>query len=83
MDDIDTIFEEATALKQPKKAHKRTTGEKIIKVKSSVEAARASYKAARKQHRASIKRLKRDIKSHRLMIKQARGTYRLIKMQEK
>lgn len=83
MDDIDTLYEEATELKQPKRAHKRTTGKKTVKVKSSVEAARASYKATRKQHCASIKRLKRDIKSHRLMIKQARGTYRLIKMQEK
>ena len=80
LDDIDMIYDEALAVKAPKKAHKRSTGSKHIKVRSSLEVAKDEYKSARNVHKAQIKRAKRAIKQHKLMIKQARGTYKLIRL---
>lgn len=53
-DDIDTLFEEITEIKQPKKAHMRTVKGKKIKVRSGVQLARDEYKKARKHHREAI-----------------------------
>lgn len=84
MDDIDTIFIEATNIKkqlpQMKKHHTRTNHTKQIKVRSSVEVAQDNYKATRRLQKANIKRAKQQIKSYKLLIKQARTTYKLIKL---
>lgn len=82
IDDIDLIEDEINATKN-KTAHTRkgaTPKAKRIKVRSSVEVAKDEFKRAKRVHRAEIKRAKRVIKQHRLLIKQARGAYKLIKL---
>lgn len=83
MDDIDFITDEITKEKQTKKAHSRKTETKRIKVRSSVEVAKDNFKQAKRLHRSQIKSLRRNIKTHKLMIRQARNTYRLIKLSNK
>jgi hypothetical protein len=77
MDKIDTLFIEATTLK---KAHTR---KHTIKVRSSIEIAHTNYRSAVVLHKANIKTLKRNIKSHKLLIKQARTNYQIIKLEDK
>lgn len=83
LDDIDQLYDEAIQVKSPRKAHRRTSGPKQIKVRGSIDIARDAYKKAKKVHRAEISRLKANIRSHKLLIKQARTTFGLIKLQEK
>lgn len=81
MDDIDNIYLETTKIK---KGHKRTMANtKKIKVRSTVEKARGDYKKAKQVHKDDIKGLRRNIRSHRLMIRQAKTLYRIVKLQEK
>ena len=81
MDDIDNIYLETTKIK---KGHKRIMANtKKIKVRSSVEVAKDNYKKAKQVHKDDIKGLRRNIRSHRLMIRQARNTYKIVKLQEK
>ena len=78
-DDIDFIADGIQ--KETHKAHTRKTGTvKKIKVRGSVEVARDDFRKSKKLHRQAIKNLKRQIKAHKLMIKQARGAYRLVKL---
>lgn len=78
MDDIDFITDD---INRTVKAHSRTTTNgKRIKVRSSVEVAKDDYKRAKALHKANIKKLKQNIKTYKLMIKQARNTYKLIKL---
>lgn len=81
MDDIDFIEDEINAAKTTK-AHTRKVATKTrrIKVRSSVEVARDEFKRAKRVHRAEVKKARRVIKQHHLLIKQARGTYKLIKL---
>jgi hypothetical protein len=79
-DDIDFITDDINAIKKSKVAHTRVTATKKIKVRSGLEVARDSYKATRKLHRQAIKSLKRAIKAHKLQVKQARNSYKLIKL---
>lgn len=78
-DDIDFITDDINRTLKASHTRNTQTG-KRIKVRSSVEVAKDDYKRAKKLHKANIKKLKQNIKSHRLMIKQARNTYRLIKL---
>ena len=79
LDDIDLITDDINRTLKASHTRSSSTGRRI-KVRSSVEVARDDYKRAKKLHKANIKKLKQNIKSHRLMIKQARNTYRLIKL---
>lgn len=81
MDDIDELYmdiekDKATTVK----AHTRKLGTKKIKVRSSLEVAKDNFKSAKRIHKAQIKSLKRNIATHKLMIKQARNTWRLVKL---
>jgi len=83
MDDIDFITDEVEQIQkgQTKKGHKRDTKTvKHIKVRGSVEVARDNKKAAIKLHRKNIKDLKRSIHAHKLMIKQAKIAYKIVKL---
>lgn len=75
LDDIDAIFEETEAIKHPKKAHKRRSNSKTITVRSTLDIALDDYKEAKRIQ-------KKNIKVARLLIKQAKNTYRLVKLQE-
>lgn len=81
LDDIDLIEDE---IKATKSAHTRkgATARKI-KVRSSVEVARDNYKAAKRVHKAQIKKLRQNIKTHKLMIRQAKTAYKIIKNNDK
>jgi len=81
MDDIDLIQDEINTV--TKQAHTRKLGRKIIKVKGSVEVARDNYRAAKRIHKNQIKRLRANIKSHKLMIKQSKTAYKLVKLSDK
>ena len=80
LDDIDFIQDDIEAIKKSKVAHKRQTATKKIRVRSGIEVALDNYRASRKLHRQAIKGLRRSIKTHKLMIKQARNNYRLVKL---
>lgn len=83
MDQIDLIEDEINAIKT-KPAHSRKVSKsKKIRVRGSVEVAKDNYKAAKRIHKAQIKKLRANIKSHKLMIKQARTGYRLVKLADK
>lgn len=79
MDDIDFIEDEINAEKT-RKAHTRKVGKQKIVVRSSVEKAKDDYKEAKRIHKDKIRGLKRNIKTHKLMIKQAKNTYKIIKL---
>lgn len=76
MDDIDMITDEISNIK----AHTRKHNGKRIKVRGTLDVARDDYRKARRLHRNNIKGLRTSIKAHKLMIKQARTTYKIIKM---
>lgn len=80
IDDIDFITDDIQSIKELKKAHTRTVSKKTIKIRSSVDKAKSDYKTAKQLHRNNIKSLHRNIRTHKLMIKQARNTYRLVKL---
>ena len=80
LDEIDLITDEITALTKP--AHSRKVGKKTIKVRSSVEVAKDNYKAAKRLQRANIKRARQNVRSYKLLIKQARNTFKLVKLNE-
>jgi hypothetical protein len=81
MDDIDYITDDIEAIKKQNKAgHTRKTEAKRIKVRSSVEVARDNYRASKRLHRKAIRQLKRSIKTHKLQIRQARNTFKLVKL---
>lgn len=79
-DDIDKLYIETTKIK---KGYKKTMNKKTIKVRSTLDVALDDYKKSKAIHKANIKNDKRSIKSHRLMIKQAKTLYKLVKLQEK
>lgn len=80
MDEIDTLYEEALTVKS---GHKRKTGKKVIKVRSSVDKARDDFKKAKASHKAEIAKLKAGIKSHKLLIRQAKNQLKLVRLAEK
>lgn len=81
-DDIDSLYLETTKIKNTKKkAKKMNTIKKSIPIEI-VEAVE-DFKKAKAEHRAEIATLRRYIRSHRLMIKQARTQYKIVKLQEK
>lgn len=82
LDDINIIYEDAEVEKKKrlKRAHTKNVASKTIKVRSSVQEAKDDYKAAKKLHKASIALEKRKIKSYKILIQQARNSYRLIKL---
>jgi hypothetical protein len=84
LNDIDIIgdfIDEEIA--KPKKAHTRQTATKRIKIRSGVEVARDDYKRRKQQARKEIKRLRRMIKLQHMHIKQAKATYKIIKLSSK
>ena len=83
MDDIDTLFIEAKTIKATKPAHLRQLGKKTIRVKSSIEKAKDDFKRAKHIQRQNVLSAKNNIKSYRLLIKQARNTYKLVKLANK
>ena len=84
IDDIDYIEDDINAIKQNKAAHERNTKTvKHIRVRGSVEVARDQYRATKKMRKAQIKQLKCGIRVQKLLIKQAKGNYKLIKLSEK
>lgn len=82
-EELDFLLEHPETIKQPKKAHKRTIEGRSIKVKSSLDVARDTYKRVKKQHKAEIARNRNSIAKHRQLIKQARGVYKLAKLEAK
>ena len=68
-----------------KKAQKRggSLTKKATKVRSSVDKAKDDYKLAKAGHKAEIKKLRDQIKTHKLLIKQAKTTYKLVKLANK
>jgi hypothetical protein len=84
MDDIDTLFIEATQGNKPRKAHKRTAPtSKRIKVRGTIELARDNYRQAKHLHKLNIIKSRTAIKSYKLMTKQAKNNYKLIKLANK
>lgn len=86
-EDINTLYEDITAeKKQLKAAHKRkgANTKKSIKVRSSVQVARDEYKATRKLHRKYMREIRGDarrkLRQHKLLIKQARTAYKIVKL---
>jgi hypothetical protein len=82
-EDINQLFEEATSLKnsKPKRGHKRNTKTvKHINVRGGLEVAKDNYKTTKRIHKAQIKALRQNIKTHKLLIKQAHNTYKIIKL---
>lgn len=71
-DDIKTI-----------KGHTRKTEGKKIKVRSSVQVAKDDKKRVYRIQKTNIKRLKRQIKLAKIMKKQAKNRYKVIKLEEK
>lgn len=80
--DIDNLYIEATAEKT-KQEHKRKVGKNKIKVRSSVQVARDDFHNAKRLQKLNIKQAKRNIKSYKMLIKQARNTYKLVKLANK
>ena len=78
LDDIDFITDEINSIKRS--SHKRDVQGKKIKVRSSLEVAQDDYKKAKQTHLKEIKRLKSQIKQHKLMMKQAKNTLKIIKL---
>lgn len=97
MDDIELLYEEAETVKRAKKAHNRTVNKKVSKVRSTIDIAKDAYKAAKHTHNVQINKgkleiaalknkineQKRSIAAHKLMKKQARNTYKLVKLTNK
>jgi len=78
LDEIDFIEDE---INKVKKAHTRKlSSNKTTKVRSSRDIAKDDFKQAKALHKAHIQRAKQNIKTHKLMIKQARNTYKLFKL---
>lgn len=82
MDKIDKLYIQAENIK---KAHKRkeATPKKTITVQSPDDRALTEYKRAKQLQRENIKRACRDIVSYHLLMKQARTTYKLMKLSNK
>lgn len=81
MDDIDQITDQINVIKSN---HTRKVGKrKTIKVRGTVEVARDNFKAAKRVHKAQIKKLRQNIKTHKLMIRQAKTAYKIIKNNDK
>lgn len=76
-DDIDFIEDD---IKQIKKSHTRKVEGKKIRVRGGFEVARDNYRAAKRLQKANIKQSKRDIKSYKLLKKQAKNAYKLVKL---
>jgi len=80
IDDIDNLYIEASNVKR--NHTRKTKTAKRIKVRGSVEVARDNYRAAKRLQRANIKRAKQNIKSYKLLIVQAKTSYKLIKLSD-
>lgn len=82
-EDINDLYLESEAIKATRTAHTRTSKTTKIKVRSSLEKARDDYKRAKRLQRDNIRRARQQIKSYKLLKKQARTTYRIIKLAQK
>ncbi len=83
MDDIDQLYIESKQLKSEHVRKGATPKSKKIKVRGSVEVARDNYRNAKRLHRQQIRQLRANIASHKLMIKQAKTTYKLVKLADR
>lgn len=79
LDDIDQLFIESSTIKREHTRKGATPKTKKIRVRGSVELARDNYRNSKRIHRAQIKQLRRNIVSHKLLIDQARTSYKLVK----
>lgn len=69
---------------RPKKiAHERNMVTKKTQVRSSVEKAKDDYKTTRQAHKNEIAKLRNQIKMHKLLMKQAKNSYKLVKLTNK
>lgn len=81
--DIDQLYIESTNIKREHMRKGATPKAKKIRVRGSVEVAKDNFKAAKRIQRANIRKAKQNIKACKLMIKQARTAYKIIKLSNK
>jgi len=82
-DDIDQLYIEASNVKREHTRKGAQPQSKRIKVRGSVEIAKDNFKNAKRIQRANIKRARQNIKSYKLLIQQAKTSYKLIKLSSK
>jgi hypothetical protein len=83
LDDIDLLTDDISLIKSHDRVVKVGGKKKTIHVKGTVEQAKDAYKLAKKTSKNRISQYRRDIRSHRILIKNAKNHYKLIKLNEK
>lgn len=83
--DINELFIEAVSTKRAHERKASTTTKKVttIKVRGTLDVARDDYKRAKALHKARIRELRDSIKSHKIMLRQAKNTYKLAQLAHK